>query len=280
MDDNANNEKQMTFNSNDEEITEEEYRNVLLDKYSETEGLMPRREFSDNEDKCHEYTLIDNLKGLAPIYAIDRHRLSTDGNGVTTLVAFHKCLLNCKYCINPQTWQTDKVSKKMTAKELYEEVKKDNLYFLATGGGITFGGGEPCLYSSFIKEFREKSSPKWNLTVETSLWVSQSHIKKLLSIIDYWIIDIKDMDKKRYKRYTGFDNSLMIDNLEFLLRNGKAEQMLVKVPYIENFNTREDVDNNVEMLKNMGVKNVKVFDYKIYGENNNGYHSTDSPQHD
>ena len=50
MDDNANNEKQMTFNSNDEEMTEEEYRNVLLDKYSETEGLMPRREFSDNED--------------------------------------------------------------------------------------------------------------------------------------------------------------------------------------------------------------------------------------
>ena len=29
MDDNANNEKQMTFNSNDEEMTEEEYQHVL-----------------------------------------------------------------------------------------------------------------------------------------------------------------------------------------------------------------------------------------------------------
>ena len=105
------------------------------------------------EQKLLNYTWLDRIEGLAPIYAIDRHRLATDGKGVTTLVAFHKCLLKCKYCINPQTWQIDKISKKMTAKELYDEVKKDNLYFLATGGGITFGGGEPCLHSDFIKQF-------------------------------------------------------------------------------------------------------------------------------
>ena len=39
----------------------------------------------------------------APLIGISRHRLSTDGEGVTTLVAFHGCPLRCKYCLNPQT---------------------------------------------------------------------------------------------------------------------------------------------------------------------------------
>lgn len=45
----------------------------------------------------------------AKIIGIARHRLSTDGDGVTTLVAFHGCPLCCRYCLSPQTghyeWQ-------------------------------------------------------------------------------------------------------------------------------------------------------------------------------
>ena len=37
----------------------------------------------------------------APLIGINRHRLATDGKGVTTLVAFSGCPLRCKYCLNP-----------------------------------------------------------------------------------------------------------------------------------------------------------------------------------
>ena len=43
----------------------------------------------------------------APFIGIKRHKLNTDGNGVTTLVGFHGCPLNCKYCLNPQTKSSD-----------------------------------------------------------------------------------------------------------------------------------------------------------------------------
>ena len=36
-------------------------------------------------------------KSLARIIGIARHRLSTDGDDVTTLIAFHGCLLRCRY---------------------------------------------------------------------------------------------------------------------------------------------------------------------------------------
>ncbi len=38
----------------------------------------------------------------AEIIGIKRHCLGSDGHGVTTLVAFHGCLLRCRYCLNPQ----------------------------------------------------------------------------------------------------------------------------------------------------------------------------------
>ena len=39
---------------------------------------------------------------MAEIIGISRHRIGVDGKGVTTLVAFHGCPLDCKYCLNPQ----------------------------------------------------------------------------------------------------------------------------------------------------------------------------------
>ncbi|MBF1451819.1 4Fe-4S cluster-binding domain-containing protein, partial [Prevotella pallens] len=50
----------------------------------------------------------------APIIGIDRHRLTTDGEGVTTLVAFHGCPLHCKYCLNPQCLSPDGVLRTIT----------------------------------------------------------------------------------------------------------------------------------------------------------------------
>ena len=90
------------------------------------------------------------MSNLVPILGVNRHRLLIDGEGVTTLVAFHGCPLHCKYCLNPQSLSDDFDFPLYSCEQLYERVKVDELYFLATRGGITFGGGEPCLRSEFI----------------------------------------------------------------------------------------------------------------------------------
>ena len=95
------------------------------------------------------------MSNLVPILGVNRHRLLIDGEGVTTLVAFHGCPLHCKYCLNPQSLSDDFDFPLYSCEQLYERVKVDELYFLATRGGITFGGGEPCLRSEFISRFRE-----------------------------------------------------------------------------------------------------------------------------
>ena len=66
------------------------------------------------------------LPGSVPIIGIDRHRFFTDGEGVTTLVAFHGCPLDCKYCLNPQC--KSYIREYLNPKQLYDKVKIDDIY--------------------------------------------------------------------------------------------------------------------------------------------------------
>ena len=198
----------------------------------------------------------------AKIFGISRHRLTVDGEGVTTLVAFNGCPLRCKYCLNKTSWDMDK-GRDYTPEMLFEEVKIDQLYFLATQGGVTFGGGEPLQQVEFIKQFRELCGPQWQLLAETSLNVPFENLQTLDAVLDGYIIDLKDMNPEIYKAYTGKDSAIVLANLEWLLKNGDPNRILVRVPHIPGFNTDEDVANRMERLKVMGVTRFDEFRYII-----------------
>lgn len=197
----------------------------------------------------------------APIIGISRHRLLTDGEGVTTLVAFHGCPLHCKYCINSQCNAIDGIEETLTPEQLYEKVKIDDIYFLVTGGGIMFGGGEPLLRSDFIAEFRQICGFKWKIYIETSLNVSQILIEPLVDIIDYWIIDIKDWNDYIYTQYTGCSNSQVKENLEYLLSRGCVDKIMVRVPNIPEYNCDSDIKLTVDELNRLGIKSIDKFEY-------------------
>ena len=198
----------------------------------------------------------------AKIFGISRHRLTTDGEGVTTLVAFNGCPLRCKYCLNKTSWEMDN-GRDYTPEILFEEVKIDQLYFLATHGGVTFGRGEPLLQVEFIKAFRELCGPQWQILAETSLNVPFENVQTIDPILDGYIIDIKDMNPEIYQAYTGKDNSVVLANLEWLLKSGDPNRIMVRVPHIPEFNTDEDVAKSIERLTAMGVKNIDEFNYII-----------------
>lgn len=197
----------------------------------------------------------------APFIGIVRHRIQTDGKGVSTLAAFHGCPLRCRYCLNPQC-QREGVWRTFTPESLYEEVKIDQLYFLATGGGITFGGGEPAMYPDFIADFRKICGPEWNLTLETSLNVPADNVRRLSSVINQFIIDIKETNDEIYRHYTGLSNRRALDNLQELLQEGRADDLIVRLPLIEGYNTQEDIERSTGKLRAMGVEHFDFFTYR------------------
>lgn len=203
-----------------------------------------------------------------PVVSINRHRLKTDGVGVTTLVASYGCPLKCKYCINKRVLDPAILSKcvQMTPEQLYEKLKIDDLYFIATGGGITFGGGESLLYADFIAAFREVCGDKWQITLETSLNVPMENLRIILPVADAFIIDIKDMNPDIYKAYTGRSNERVIENLKLLIKEKSPEQIRIRVPKIPEFNSRDDMETSVQIIKEMGFKDIEVFPYIIREE--------------
>lgn len=206
---------------------------------------------------------------IGDIMAVSRLRMATDGQGISTLVAFFGCPLHCKYCANECCHEgkgsllgTPRAAYK--PEELIKVLRKDEIYYLMTGGGVVFGGGEPLLQSSFIHEVCKLADPGWKKRIETSLNVPWSCVEMLLDDLDEWIIDVKDMNSVIYNNYTDMDNENVLRNLLVMRDIVPPERFHIRVPHIAGFNTPDDVEKSVEWLRDTLHIEPEVFSYQVF----------------
>ena len=194
---------------------------------------------------------------------VDRHRLGVDGVGVTTLAAFHGCPLRCRYCLNHRCLEPPEGLQSYTPQQLYDYVGVDNLYFIATGGGVCFGGGEPLLRVVFIEEFKRLCGKSWNLTAETSLQVPLAAVEKAAEVIGDFIVDIKESNPETYRTYTGGEAEVAWSSLERLLALVGPNHIMVRVPLIPGYNDEAATDHTAQRLADMGITRIDRFTYRV-----------------
>lgn len=199
----------------------------------------------------------------ARVLGISRHRMGTDGKGITTLVGFYGCPLRCKYCLNPKCFDPNAHAEFYTPDSLYQQLKCDDLYFVSTGGGVTFGGGEPLLNVAFLEEFKGIVGDRWHFTAETSLSVDEDSVRRAAQIFDEFVVDIKDTDPEIYLAYTGKEGRTAFDNLRILISEAGADNVMVRLPLIKDFNTEEHRKKSEEILRSMGVVRFDKFIYRV-----------------
>ena len=198
----------------------------------------------------------------APFIGINRHRIGVDGEGVTTLAAFHGCPLHCRYCLNQSCLDANARVVRHTPESLYQQLLIDDLYFVATGGGICFGGGEPLLRPEFIRHFHALCADRGKITLETSLNVPMESLQSVAPLVNDFIIDIKDANDKIYTAYTGKSNAQVWENLKWLSENYDRDHIIIRVPLIPEYNTEEDTERSVERLQELGFGKFDRFTYK------------------
>ena len=125
---------------------------------------------------------------------------------------------------------------------------------------MTFGG-EPLLQTDFIKEFTALSD-NWHICAETSLNVPTEFVETAALCVDFFIVDIKDVNPEIYKAYTGRDNAPMLQNLNRLLQLVGPDRIRVRIPLIPGYNTETDCQNSRTLLENMGITQFDLFTYK------------------
>lgn len=199
---------------------------------------------------------------VIPIIGIERLRLGTDGQGVRTLIGTMGCPLRCKYCLNPQSWECTTIPRKYSTSELLNYVAVDDLYFQATNGGITFGGGEPLLHMEAISEFALLCPESWTIWAETSLFVDASAIEQASRVIDHFIVDIKSTDNEEYQRYTGKCFESVFDNLMRLKELVGSERITIRVPQIPGFVSTESQKRSRILLSSLGFTDFDIFTYR------------------
>ncbi len=217
-----------------------------------------------------------------------------DGDGLRTTVFFKGCSLKCVWCHNPESiafseqtaFFSDKCigcggckgernaktaeicptgaivhyGQSYEAEKLAALLLKDKQFFDASGGGVTFSGGECLMQIDFAVEVAKILKANGvGVYIDTCGHVPRESIEKILPYADKFLYDIKAVNTEIHKKCTGKDNSLILDNLRFLSVMGAIIE--VRYPYVKGMNGGE-ADGIGRLLSGLkGISGVKVLRY-------------------
>ncbi len=188
------------------------------------------------------------------IFNIQRFSVN-DGPGIRTTVFMKGCPLSCWWCHNPESRQFGKqilngkqMGEDYTAGQLLSEIEKDRIFYDESGGGVTFSGGEPLAQSDFLIKMLEVCKEAGiNTAVDTTGYAGLDLIEKIGTRADHILYDLKLMDPVEHLKYTGVSNSEILENLDYLLKNGS--RVIIRIPLIPGITgTEENINRMLEFL--------------------------------
>ena len=156
--------------------------------------------------------MMDELKGQIHSF----QSLGTlDGPGVRFVVFMQGCHLRCGCCHNPDTWEMSD-GKSYTVEEIVSRVVRYREYY-KDNGGITVSGGEPLLQSRFVFElFSACLRQGINTCLDTSGSVWNEDVKRVLSVTNRVLLDIKYTTNELYETYVGCTMEKPLQFLRYL----------------------------------------------------------------
>ncbi len=137
--------------------------------------------------------------------------------------------------------------------ELVRELERDRPFYEASGGGVTFSGGEPLAQPGFLLALLEAASARGLSTaVDTSGYAPEATVLKAAGLAGLVLFDLKLADPARHRQATGVDNALILSNLRALARAGAGVEL--RVPVIPGVN---DLPGDLEALADAAAEAVR-----------------------
>ncbi len=151
---------------------------------------------------------------------------------------------NCVTCGNcSQACPSDVLSiagRRTSVKEILEEIEKDRVFYDESEGGVTFSGGEPFSQPDFLNALLTECKERGiHTTMDTCGSAPYEVIDRMRDKVDLFLYDIKTMDNRKHKMYTGASNEEILKNLR---RLAKDSSIVISFPIIPEVN---DDDKNV-----------------------------------
>lgn len=188
-----------------------------------------------------------------------------DGPGSRVTVFLKGCPLRCLWCHNPEGQSFAPARHPVTRRgmsrawedaALAEHLGGYAAFFLESGGGVTFSGGEPLAQSEFLFAVVERL-PDIHTNLDTSGFAEADVFDHALDLFDLFYFDVKGVAPDLHRHCTGVDNSGIIRNLRALAQSGKPFH--IRVPLIpELTDTRENLRDLAALIRGLGARAQSV----------------------
>ena len=167
-----------------------------------------------------------------------------------------KCIINCPKGLIRESGMV------MSDDELATKLLKFEGILKKCGGGLTFSGGEVLMQADFLLSVLDKTSSMHRI-IETSGYGDSEKSEEVLKRVDFVYYDLKIMDSKKHKEYTGVGNEKILKNAKILFSSGVPS--VIRVPFIHDVNTDyENLISLCEFIKKS--KNVSKVEFLMYNK--------------
>lgn len=158
--------------------------------------------------------------------------------------------------------------KDMTYDEILEKVLDDKVFYQESGGGVTLSGGEVLNQIDEASEILRLCKENGIQTAaETTCYASEESFENFLKNLDILLCDIKHYDSKIHKDIVGVDLDLIHRNIRKATKK-EGLRVIGRIPVIPGFNlSKEDANNLVDLIKELGIKEVNLLPFHNMGEN-------------
>ncbi|MCX8172695.1 MAG: glycyl-radical enzyme activating protein [Archaeoglobaceae archaeon] len=153
----------------------------------------------------------------------------------------------------------------MKVEDVLNEILKDKAFY-GEKGGVTFSGGEPLMQIEFLHDLAKLlNSNGIHMAIETSGYAKWQKIQKVLPYIDLFLYDIKAVDNRRHKSFTGVRNELILENLK---KVAKEKETVVRCVVVDgyNFTSEKDAIKLAEICRFAQVERIDLLRYHRFGE--------------
>ncbi len=157
------------------------------------------------------------------------------------------------------------VGRTMSIEALMAEIERDRIFYDESNGGVTFSGGEPFMQPVFLANMaRSCRAAGIHVAIETCGHADTRALLDVADDTDLFLFDLKLLDDRRHREYTGASNVLILRNLERLIET--PAEIRVRFPLIPGVN---DDDGNVRavgaLLASLGLTRIDVLPYHRAG---------------
>lgn len=123
------------------------------------------------------------------------------------------------------------------AEEVASRIRRNAALLKINGGGVTFSGGEPLMQPDFVLEVC-RLLPDVHKCIETSGYADAETFRRVISAMDYVIMDVKLADDAAHREWTGVSNERIQTNLRWLKECAKPFR--IRIPLIPTVNDSEE----------------------------------------